>query len=245
MMTVEIERVRLHKFLAGEGFCSRREAERWIGDGEIKVNGVTAKIGQKIVPGKDNITVRGIPVKQKQAAPLTFMVNKPAGLVCSNKDPHHNQTVFDLLPARYRQHRLFCAGRLDMESEGLLILTSDGTLAQRITHPRHEIIKRYHVWLNKPAAQSAIAALCRGVRIDGEKLKAEKIIPVTKGAQAGKQYEVLLNHGRKREIRRMFEHFGYYIRRLQRYQIGGLILRGLGSGQCRLLTDKEINLLLS
>ncbi len=243
-MTLELEKVRLHKFMASEGLCSRREAEKWIRDGVVKVNGVAAQIGQKIEPFKDIISVNGVTVKQRRMPPITLLMNKPKGWVCTNKDPHHEQTVFDLLPARHRKRRLFCAGRLDMESEGLLILTSDGGLAQRITHPRNEIIKRYHVWLNKPAVNSAIAALCRGIYIEGEKLKAEKIIPFAKGTDAGKQYEVHLNHGRKREIRRMFEHFGYYVRRLQRFQIGGFNLRGLGPGQSRLLSDEEINLLL-
>lgn len=243
-MTLETEKVRLHKFLADEGLCSRREGEKWIGEGEVVVNGVVAKIGQKIDPDKDAVSVRGSPVKKHRIVPITLLLNKPRGLVCTNKDPHHMQTVFDLVPARYQRHRLFCAGRLDKESEGILILTSDGALAQRLTHPKNRIIKRYRVWLDRPAAAAAMSALCRGIQVEGEKLKADKIIPFSKGADPGKQYEVQLGHGRKREIRRMFEALGYHVRRLQRFQIGSMVLRGVGPGRCRIMTEKEINLLL-
>ncbi len=237
-------KVRLHKFLADAGLCSRREAERWIIQGVVEVNGVVAKIGHKVDPSKDKISVRGAPIKKRRTGPVTLLMNKPKGFICSNEDPHHESTVFDLLPPKFEKERLFCAGRLDKDSEGLLILTNDGTLAQRLTHPKNRIIKRYRVWLNKPAENATIAALCRGIQVEGERLKADKIIPMGKGANPGKQYEVHLSHGRKREIRRMFEALGHRVRRLHRFQIGSFVLRGLGPGKIRVLVEKESKLLL-
>src|SRR5690606_528030 len=123
------ESIRLQKFIADAGVCSRRAAEALIAQGEVWVNGQPAARGQKIGPGVDKVTVSGKPVRTTAQPKLTVVVHKPRGIVCSNEDPHHSATVFDLLPREYSKFRFFCAGRLDLDSEGLVILTTDGDLA--------------------------------------------------------------------------------------------------------------------
>ena len=244
-MEAQIQSVRLQKIIADFGYCSRRRAESFILAGEVTVNGKVAEIGQKVNPCKDHIAIQGKALKPLFPKPCTILLNKPRGIVCSNRDPHHGRTVFDLLPPRYSKMRLFCAGRLDMDSEGLLILTNDGALAQRLTHPSHGVLKRYRVMLNKPFDHSNIPLLIRGKNVDGELLMVEKVLPAKKGVEKDRRLDVHLRRGRKREIRRLFSALGYDVVRLYRYQVGKLSLRGVGSGRCRLLGEKEISLLFS
>lgn len=235
--------IRIQKFLADQGVCSRREAETWIRAGEVTVNGKPATLGQKIDPRSDRVAVGGQGVSWRRPDPVTLAMHKPRGVICSNRDPHHSRTIFDLVPPPWNRMRLFCAGRLDKDSEGLLILTSEGDLSQRLTHPAHQVIKRYLVTLTRPFDQQHGPMLLRGLMVEGELLKAEKVVPVKKGRLAPDTLEVHLGHGRKREIRRMLEFLGYRIDRLCRFQIGNLTLRGLGPGRVRLLGRKDIDLL--
>jgi len=244
-MKTKIQLVRLQKLIADFGICSRRRAEAFILAGEVRVNGKLAEIGQKVNPCKDHIAIGGKALKSPSHAVCTLLLNKPRGLVCTNRDPHHGRTVFDLLPPRYGKLRLFCAGRLDKASEGLLILTNDGALTHRLTHPSNRIIKRYRLTLDKPFDSGKIPLLLRGIAIEGELLKVEKVLPAKKGAEKDRRVEVHLSHGRKREIRRLFSAIGYNVVRLYRFQVGKLVLRGLGPGRCRLLEEKEISLLFS
>ncbi|HKB89476.1 MAG TPA: S4 domain-containing protein, partial [Opitutaceae bacterium] len=124
-----MEPIRLQKYLADAGICSRRAAEALIVAGEVWVNSKKAELGQKIIPGEDKVTVSGKSVKNIAQPKLTLAVHKPRGLVCSNDDPHNDATIFDLLPREVAKFRFFCAGRLDKESEGLVIITTDGDLA--------------------------------------------------------------------------------------------------------------------
>lgn len=235
--------VRIQKFLADQGICSRRAAEEMIAHGEVLVNGIPAELGQKIVPGRDRLNVQGRHVHARTTEKVSLLMNKPRGVICSNEDPHNDRIVFDLLPAPWNKMRLFCVGRLDKDSEGLLILTNDGDLAHRLTHPSSGIVKRYHVEVSKPFNHEHIRVLQTGVSVDGERLQADKVIPAQrKFSGADRQLEIHLHHGRKREIRRMLEHLGYFVERLQRYQIGKLVLRGLGPGHVRLLTARDLKL---
>ncbi len=244
-METKTQLVRLQKLIADIGICSRRRAEVFILAGEVSVNGKLAEIGQKVDPCKDHITMQGKTLKSSSQTTCTLLLNKPKGLVCTNLDPHHGRTVFDLLPPRYCKIRLFCAGRLDKESEGLLILTNDGALAQRLTHPSYRVLKRYRLTLDKPFDRGKIPLLLRGLTVEGELLKVEKVYTAKKGVEKVRRVEVHLQHGRKREIRRLFSALGYNVERLYRFQVGKLVLRGLGSGRCRLLQEKEISLLFS
>jgi len=238
--------VRIQKHLADIGLCSRRTAEELIRQGEIWVNAERATLGQKILPATDKITVRGKPIRPSTAPQprLTLAVHKPRGLVCSNDDPHNPATIFDLLPRELAQHRFFCAGRLDKDSEGLVILTTDGALANRLMHPSNTVVKRYHVTLKQPYPADRLGQLLRGVTIEGEKLKVEYAALIAPGAaNASAQLDVHLHHGKKREIRQLFLALRYDVKRLRRYQIGALPLKGIPLRAGKILSHKEIALL--
>jgi len=235
--------VRLQKYIADHGLCSRRQAEELIRDGLVILNGKTATIGQKVKPGVDHVTVNGKKIHPRTVDPVVLAMNKPKGVICSNRDPHHSKTIFDLVPTKYAKHRLFSVGRLDKDSEGLILLTNNGELSNHITHPSNGIVKRYHVTLNKPFDTSKIPLLLKGVRKEGEHLYAKKIIMATRGPDKERRLEVHLEQGRKREIRRLFEAFGFFVKRLQRYQIGQLVLKRLPPGGVHELTREDVDAL--
>ncbi len=236
-----MEPIRLQKYLAEAGVCSRRAAEALITEGEVWVNGAAATLGQKVTPGVDKVTVRGKPVRSSPQPRVTVVVHKPRGLVCSNEDPHHADTVFDLLPREFSKLRFFCAGRLDLDSEGLVILTTDGDLAHRLMHPSNTVVKRYHVTLKKPFPASRLVQLVRGVVIEGERLQVERAALVNpKPDQTAHDLDVHMHHGKKREIRQLFTALGYDVKRLRRYQIGALALKGIPLRAGKVLSTKEI-----
>ena len=235
--------IRLQKFLSVQGICSRRKAERMIVEGKLRVNGEVASLGQKIDPAKDRVTVGAKAIPRPRQSVLTYLVNKPKGYICSTSDPHNEDTVFSLLPKGVSKRIQFCAGRLDKDSEGMAILTNDGSLVQRLTHPSQRVVKKYHVLLDKPLAHSSASCLLKGIYDQGEHLKVDKVLSNRRGPQSGASVEVHLSHGKKREIRRLMKAAGYRVERLYRFQIGGLKLTGLGKGKCRPLSHKEIELL--
>ncbi len=238
--------VRIQKFIADAGVCSRRAAEALIAEGEVWVNGRRAELGQKIDPANDKVVVEGIRVNAVVQPRITVAVHKPRGLICSNDDPHNPDTVFALLPPLLARHRFFIAGRLDKDSEGLVILTTDGDLAQRLTHPSNEVTKRYHVVLEKPFSRTRVPRLLAGVNIEGERLKVEHASPVNPdGGGLATTWDVHLHHGKKREIRQLFLALGHPVERLRRYQIGAFTLRGLRLGAGKQLTPAEIESLFA
>jgi len=239
-----LEAERLQKFLARCGVASRRHSEELITSGLVVVNGKQATLGQKVIPGKDRVTVQGRLVKFKsEDKPVVFAVNKPKGFTCTNHDIHARRTVFDLLKkSEQRLPGLHCAGRLDQNSEGLVIITNDGELTYRLTHPSHKVIKHYQVTLNKPYPMDKLERLMKGVVIEGEKLKAESVIPDPIHPE---NLEVALNHGKKREIRRLFQALGYRVEKLYRFQIGRFKLEDIKSGRSRKLEKREIKNLVS
>lgn len=236
--------IRVQKFIADAGICSRRNAEALIVQGEVWVNGQAATPGTKITPGVDRVTVSGKVVRSVAQPKITVAVHKPRGLVCSNEDPHHAATVFDLLPREYNKFRFFCAGRLDLDSEGLVILTTDGNLAHRLMHPSNVVVKRYHVVLESPFPSSRLPQLIRGVTIEGERLKVERaaLINADAGGTAS-NLDVHMHHGKKREIRQLFTKLGFDVKRLRRYQIGALQLKGIPLRGGKVLSSKDIDAL--
>ena len=235
--------IRLQKFLADAGLCSRRAAEALITEGEVWVNGRRAELGQKIDPAADKVTVRGKPVHAAQPR-ITLAVHKPRGLVCSNDDPHNPATIFDLLPRELARHRFFCAGRLDKDSEGLVILTTDGDLAHKLMHPSSIVVKRYHVVLKQPYPAARLCQLLKGVSIEGERLKVEHAALVNPTpAKASTNLDVHMHHGKKREIRQLFMALRHDVKRLRRYQIGAMRLKGIPLRAMKQLSTKEISLL--
>ena len=236
------EPIRLQKFLADAGVCSRRAAEALIAQKEVWVNGVAATLGQKVTPGLDKVTVSGKPVRTTQQPRITVAVHKPRGLVCSNDDPHHAETVFQLLPREFSKFRFFCAGRLDLDSEGLVILTTDGDLAHRLMHPSNTVVKRYHVTLKQPFPASRLVQLVRGIELEGERLRVERAALVNpKPDQTAHDLDVHMHHGKKREIRQLFTALGFDVKRLRRYQIGALPLKGIPLRAGKVLSTKEID----
>ena len=210
------------------------------------VNGKVAQLGQKIDPCKDNIAVLGKAVPKHVPEKLTLVMHKPKGVICSNSDEYHQgKTVFDLLPRRYQHKRLFCVGRLDKDTEGLLLLTNDGDLANKIMHPSSGIVKRYQVTLNKPLDPKKIPLFIKGVKDEGEHLCAKEVIPATMGVDKEKRMVMHLVQGRKREIRRLCECLGYFVKKLKRVQIGQFAMKSLGPGETRELTERELKLIVS
>jgi 23S rRNA pseudouridine2605 synthase len=236
-----MEPIRLQKFIADAGVCSRRAAEVLIAQGEVLVNSQPATLGQKITPGVDHVNIRGKTVRPTAQPRITVAVHKPRGLVCSNDDPHHAATVFELLPREFAKFRFFCAGRLDLDSEGLVILTTDGDLANRLMHPSNVVVKRYHVTLKHPFPAGRLIHLVRGVVIEGERLKVERAALINARAdQTSTDLDVHMHHGKKREIRQLFTRLGYDVKRLRRYQIGALQVKGIPLRAGKVLSTKEV-----
>ena len=220
---------RIQKLIAKAGICSRREAERFIENGKVRVNGKVAQLGDK-ANLEDAIFVNNKPILRKEERSITLIMNKPKGLLCTNSDPHADRTVFDLLSPDLQRQRLFCAGRLDKDSEGLLVITNDGDLAHRLTHPSNQVVKRYRVVLHR----------------DFNKADTQKLIPAP---QAGEGYqrrlEVHLHHGKKREVRRLFEANRYFVKKLVRHQIGSIVLKNIPRGGIKILSKKDIERLFA
>jgi 23S rRNA pseudouridine2605 synthase len=233
--------LRIQKYIADAGICSRRAAEALIYQGEVWVNGKQAIPGTKITPGVDKVTVSGKTIRTPAQPRITLAVNKPRGLICSNDDPHNPETIFHLLPREYNRFRFFCAGRLDKDSEGLVIVTTDGDLANRLMHPSNEVIKRYHVTLKEPYPTSKLPRLVSGLTFEGERLKVERaalINPKPDGTSTG--LDIQMHHGKKREIRLLFSALGHIVLRLRRYQIGAVRLKGIPLRGAKQLASKEI-----
>ncbi len=233
--------IRLQKYLADAGICSRRAAEALIAQGQVWVNGEPATLGQKVTPGVDRVTTGGKSVRSTAQPRVTLAVHKPRGLVCSNEDPHNPETIFTVLPREVSHLRFFCAGRLDKDSEGLVILTTDGDLAHRLMHPSNVVVKRYHVVLEKPFPAKRLGALVKGVIADGERLKVERAALVNPTVNDDSTaLDVHMHHGKKREIRLLFTALGYDVKRLRRYQIGSFRLKGIPLRAMKKLTPGEI-----
>lgn len=236
----EPEQQRIQKIIAQAGICSRREAERLILEGKVRVNGKVAQLGDKALPNAA-IFVNNKPILHKAERTVTLLMNKPKGYLCTNSDPFAEKTVFQLLQPEFQKMRLFCAGRLDKDSEGLLVLTNDGALANRISHPSTQITKRYRVVLHRDFDKADISKLLEGIEYEGDFLKAEKVLPAPDvNAGAARRLEVHLHHGKKREIRRLFEAHHYFVKKLVRIQIGGLVLKNIPKGGIKILGQKDI-----
>lgn len=191
--------------------------------------------GTSIDPARQTVTVNGRRVKPQQRVYL--LLNKPAGILCTSRDPGGRPTFRDLLPPV--PSRVYTVGRLDRDSEGLILVTNDGLLAQRLSHPRYGIRKTYRVIADRPLAPEEEQCMLDGVPSQGEKLRALNIRRM-KTAARGAAYELVLGEGRNRHIRRMFEALGVRVRRLQRVALGPLTLGQLESGACRPLNTREL-----
>ncbi|MGD2245768.1 MAG: pseudouridine synthase [Candidatus Aminicenantes bacterium] len=229
--------IRLNKFLSQAGIASRREADRLIAQGRVKVNGVIIQtLGSKIEVERDRVEVDGKQIKGEKSRAYVLL-NKPPGYLVTLKDPLRRQTVLELLPKL--KTRLFPVGRLDYDSEGLLLMTNDGELANRLMHPRYEIKKIYLVKVSGLPEKNRLAKLEKGILIEGKKTAPAKISLLSSSPKRS-LLKVEIHEGRKREIRRMFEAIGFPVLRLSRIEFAGLTAHGLNPGEWRYLTEKEV-----
>lgn len=227
---------RLQKVIAQAGLASRRKAEELIEQGKIKVNGqVVREQGLKVDPVEDKIEVSGKLLKTKDEN-VYFLLNKPKGYVTTVSDPQGRPTVLDLIKT---PTRVYPVGRLDFATEGLLLMTNDGDLTYRLTHPSHEIEKVYHALVKGIPRESALRELQRGVVLD-DGMTAPAKVKVLKQEGGNTLLEVIIHEGRNRQVRRMCEHIGHPVIRLERVALGNLTLQGLKRGKYRSLTEKEV-----
>ena len=226
---------RLQKYLARCGLASRRAAEQWIGDGRVKVNGeVVAAPGVTIDPSRDRVEVDGRRISTPAAC--SVVLHKPVGVLSAAKDARGRVTVVDLVPADVR---LFPVGRLDLASEGLILLTNDGDLAMRLTHPRHSVEKEYRVLVVGRPDRVALDRLRRGVPLDGV-MTAPADVDLLRPTSGGAWIRIVLREGRSRQVRRMAGVVRLGVERLIRVRIGPVRLGNLAPGQWRRLTPDEV-----
>ena len=231
--------MRINKFLAECGVGSRRACDKIIEEGRVKINGKVCSLGAEIDPVKDSVTFDGKKLGKVKKYEY-YVMNKPKGCVCTVKDDKGRKTVMDYLPPM--SVRVYPVGRLDYDSEGMLIFTNDGDFANRLTHPSNEIPKTYLVKIEGSIEENSLAKLRSGVVIDGVKTKKCTIKVVDEFKDFTKMH-VTITEGRNREIRKMFETVGKEVVFLKRIKIGDLALHGLDRGECRKLTAEEIEYL--
>ena len=230
--------VRLNKYLAHAGVCSRREADRWIAEGRVRVNGrVVDELGLKVDPGRDRVEAGGRAVRKAEERPAYILLYKPAGRVVTVKDPFGRPTVMELLPRL--PVRVFPVGRLDADSEGALLLTNDGETAFRLTHPRHEVGKVYEVRVEGAPSEEDLEKLRAGLFLEGRKTAPAEVRVLRRTAR-GSLVRLRIHEGRKREVRKMFDALGYPVASLLRVEFAGLTLEGLRPGQWRYLKRAEV-----
>jgi 23S rRNA pseudouridine2605 synthase len=207
---------RVQKFISEAGVASRRKAEQFIKSGQVSINGHKAKLGDKVNPEKDEVKVYGKVVKPAEHK-IYLMLNKPKGYVVSKKDPRHRKTVFELLTDELR-NKVWNVGRLDFDSEGLLLLTNDGDLTQKLAHPKFEHDKEYEVTTSEQPTDTQLEKLRGGVEI-----ATGLTYPAKAKLRGGKIY-ITIHEGKKRQIKRMFDAVGLDVRNLKRVRINKLVL---------------------
>lgn len=239
--------VRLNKYIADAGLASRRGADALIQSGRVCVNGlIQREPGTRVIPGQDTVLLDGAVVMAKQDASCSYiMLHKPVHTVTTVNDPQGRKTVVDLLPEELRTHRLFPVGRLDYMSEGLLLLTNDGEVTLRLTHPSYEHAKKYEVLVREAVTEKSLNIMRQGMRLqEGERL-APVEVETTLDANGATLMRMTLRQGVNRQIRRMCRDLGLTILRLRRVELGPLHLGSLEPGKWRALTDAEIQTLKS
>jgi len=237
-----MEKMRLQKYFSECGIMSRRAAEAAIADGRVRVNGVIASVGESIDPESDTVLLDGEPVSRRAEGYSYYMLHKPRGYITSLSDERGRKCVTELLSEI--KERVYPVGRLDYNSEGLLIFTNDGALANKLMHPGHGVKKTYIVVADSAIDDMQAAKLSEPVVSDGETLCADSVELVSPGDKRS-VLKVILSEGKNREIRRIFEANGLAVRRLKRISLGKLELGDLKKGEVRKLTAKEINYLKS
>lgn len=226
--------MRINKFLAAAGVASRRECDKFIAEGKVSVNGKTATLGLE-VGAEDEVFLNGNKVVLKKNE--YYILNKPKGYICSVSDEKGRKTVMDLMPQG--AGRIYPVGRLDYDSEGLIIMTTDGELAQKLTHPSNEVPKTYLVKIEGVLKETDLNPIRSGIEIDGYVTKKCKS-HIVETNKAYTKVHITLTEGKNREIRKMFAAIGKEVTLLKRIKIGEITLRGLDRGAYRKLTPQEV-----
>lgn len=231
--------VRLNKFLANAGICSRREADTLIESGVVEINGkVVTALGTKVMP-TDTVKYDGTVLKREK--PVYLLLNKPKGFITTSKDTHNRKTVLDLV-GNVCKERIYPVGRLDKDTTGVLIFTNDGELAKKLTHPTHGVKKIYHVHLDKSVKKADLEKLVKGITLEDGVVHADVASYVGNGLNK-KEVGLELHSGKYRVIRRMFEKIGYRVMKLDRVSFAGLTKKRLSRGDTRFLTKEEVTFL--
>lgn len=229
--------VRLQKYLADAGVASRRKCEELIAQGKVEIDGQVVTTQGTKVTGEERIKVDGREIRQEQRK-VYILLNKPVGYISTAKDQFSRKTVLDLVDTV--KERVYPVGRLDYDTSGLLLLTNDGALANKLTHPKHEIPKVYRTMIEGVLSEEDINSLQEGVTIEEYKTAPAKVQVI----EAGKKesiVEITIHEGRNRQVRKMFETLGYAVLRLKRVAIGPLAIEGIDEGKWRYLRKKEID----
>lgn len=237
---METELVRINKFIAMHSDIARRTVDEYILQGRITINGISIfEPGYKINPGKDKVSVDGVPVKVSTKK-IYIILYKPEGVISSVSDEKHRKTVVDLINIK---DRIFPIGRLDYDTTGLLLLTNDGDFANKLMHPKFNVDKTYIVQISRPLEEKHKIKLENGIRIEGRKTSPAKISFPKRNDFTS--VSITIHEGRNRQVRNMFEHYGYFVRKLHRSTYGKLDLKGMKPGGWRFLSAVEVASLIN
>ncbi len=229
------KQIRLQKAISEMGYCSRRKAEDLIARGEVFVNGkVVREQGMVIDPDRDRVRVRGTTLQERRKIYLAMY--KPVGVICTRNDPEGRPTIYNIV--KEKRH-VFSVGRLDVDSEGLLLLTNDGDLSHRLTHPSFGIVKEYEVKVQKGLTDEQIFRISEGVDLDGRKTNPCSI-ELIRRTETNAWYQFIINEGRNRQIRRMVEAVGGFVMKLRRISFAGIQIDNLREGDVRALSSREV-----
>ena len=230
---------RLQKAMAEAGVASRRASEKLIVEGHVKVNGkLVTELGTK-VSSSDQVTVDGVPLEREQ--PEYYLLNKPRGVITSAHDEHGRKTVVDILKEGGVTARIYPVGRLDRNTTGVLLLTNDGDLASKLTHPKFLKKKVYHVFLDKNVSEEDLQKIAEGIELEDGEVHADAIEYADDRDKS--QVGIEIHSGRNRIVRRIFEKLGYRVVKLDRAQFAGLTKKNLRRGDWRFLTEQEVEML--
>jgi pseudouridine synthase len=231
--------IRLQKIISQAGVASRRAAEKLIEEGRVTVNGETVReMGTKADPTRDDIRVDGRRIKSAERSRY-ILLNKPAGYVTTRSDPQRRRTVIDLLHGV--KEYVYPVGRLDYDTQGILLLTNDGDLAAKLTHPRHEVDRTYEAYVSGMPDDEAIERLRRGIPLDGRRTRPADVVLVNEGRRVGAGVLIItIREGRNRQVRRMLEAVGHPVQSLRRIRFGPLGDSGLKPGEWRDLSEVEV-----